>query len=227
MAFILSIETSTTRCSVALHENGELRSSQAHQVEKSHSSLLPSIVEEILKEAGRSYQDLDAVAVSSGPGSYTGLRIGVTTAKGFCYSLSIPLISVDTLDSMLQAVKGKFKGNHFLCPMLDARRMEVYTKMINQEMAEVWALQAKILDEDSLAAFNKETVYVFGNGMPKFKEIVAQENVVFIEDIYPDASNMGMLAYDKFQAAKFEDTAYFEPNYLKEWRTTTPKKQLI
>lgn len=199
---------------------------QAHQVEKSHSSLLPAIVEEILMEIDKSYQDLSAVAVSSGPGSYTGLRIGVTTAKGFCYSLSIPLIAVDTLDTMLEAVRDKFKGTYSLCPMLDARRMEVYTKLVDDEMKEVWPLQAKILDEKTFSEF-KNPVYLFGNGMPKYRKVTNQENLLFIDDIYPDASFMGRLAYEKYLTSQFEDVAYFEPNYLKEWRTTTPKKQLL
>lgn len=226
MALILSIETSTKVCSVALHKNGELLSSQLHQIDKSHSSLLPSIVSEICDEAKVTLQDLEAVAVSEGPGSYTGLRIGVTSAKGFCFALSIPLISIPSLDVMTEAVRDKFKGEHFLCPMMDARRMEVYTQMINEDDQVVWGLQPKILDEESFSEFSKP-VYLFGDGMPKFREIVNQENLLFIDDIYPDAKNMGRLGWKKFQEEKFEDIAYFEPNYLKEWRTTTPKKQLI
>ena len=225
MALILSIETSTDVCSVALHENGVLVGSQLHQVEKSHSSLLPTIAIEVLEETNHTFEDLGAIAVSAGPGSYTGLRIGVTTAKGFCYSMEIPLISVDTLDIMIQAVKGKFKGDHLLCPMIDARRMEVYTKMVNENGDKVWSLQPKILDENSFKEFNN-MVYVFGNGAPKFKEINTQENLIFIDEIVPDAMNMGELAYNKFQSGQFEDVAYFEPNYLKEWRTTMPKNKL-
>ncbi len=226
MALILSIETSTDVCSVALHESGELLESQIHQIEKSHSSLLPGIAGEVLKQANKDFKDLDAVAISAGPGSYTGLRIGTTTAKGFCFSMSIPLISIDTLDVLIAAVSGKFKGEHLLCPMLDARRMEVYTKMVDQDFEEIWPLQAKILDESSFDKIEK-TTYIFGNGMSKFKEISNQKNLVFIDEIVPDASHMGMLAFEKYQQSMFEDVAYFEPNYLKEWRTTTPKKQLL
>lgn len=226
MALILSIETSTRVCSVALHRDGETLSTQLHQIDKSHSSLLPGIVSEICDEAKVELKKLSAVAVSEGPGSYTGLRIGVTSAKGFCFALSIPLIAIPSLDVMIEAVRKKFKGEFYLCPMMDARRMEVYTKMTDQDDQEVWNLQPKILDENSFSEFTKG-VYLFGDGMPKFKEIVNQENLIFIEDIYPDAANMGRLAFEKFQASEFEDVAYFEPNYLKEWRTTTPKKQLI
>lgn len=226
MALLLSIETSTRVCSVALHENGELLSGQVHQIDKSHSSLLPGIVQEICDEANVTLKELDAVAVSSGPGSYTGLRIGVTSAKGFCFALSIPLISISSLDVMTEAVRNKFKGDFYLCPMMDARRMEVYTQMTDQEDQIVWDLQPKILDKNSLSSFTAP-VYLFGDGVPKFKEIVNQENLIFIDDIYPDAKNMGRVSFEKFQAKQFEDVAYFEPNYLKEWRTTTPKKQLI
>lgn len=226
LALILSIETSTKVCSVALHKNGEVLSKQLHQIEKSHSSLLPSIVIDICKEVNVAFEDLNAIAVSSGPGSYTGLRIGVSTAKGFAYTLGIPLIGIPTLDIMLEAVRGKFQGDFYLCPMMDARRMEVYTQMEDQNGSVVWELQPKILDEETFNAFEKP-VYVFGDGMPKFREIVQQDNLIFIDDIYPDAVYMGRMAFEHFQKAKFEDVAYFEPNYLKEWRTTTPKKQLI
>jgi len=226
VAVILSIETSTNVCSVALHAKGDLLSHQVHQVEKSHSSLLPGIVLEVCVEAKVTLQEVQAVAISEGPGSYTGLRIGFSTAKGFAYTLEIPAISVPTLDIMMEAVRGKFKGEYLLCAMMDARRMEVYTKMEDQDGEEIWAVQPKILDTQSFTAFEEPT-YLFGNGMPKFREICGQENLLYIDDIYPDAANMGSLAFDRFNAGKFEDVAYFEPNYLKEWRTTTPKKKLI
>ncbi|MEM0939316.1 MAG: tRNA (adenosine(37)-N6)-threonylcarbamoyltransferase complex dimerization subunit type 1 TsaB [Bacteroidota bacterium] len=226
MAFILSIETSTDVCSVALHKKGLLISNQLHKIDKSHSSLLPTIALEICKEANVILKEVEAIAVSEGPGSYTGLRIGVSTAKGFAYTLGIPVIAVPTIDIMLEAVRGKFQGKHLLCVMMDARRMEVYAKMENQDGKEIWPLQAKVLSQDSFADF-KETIYLFGNGMPKFREIVAQENLIFIDEIYPDAVNMGSIADLKYQAKIFEDVAYFEPNYLKEWQTTTPKKKLI
>ncbi|MEO9483452.1 MAG: tRNA (adenosine(37)-N6)-threonylcarbamoyltransferase complex dimerization subunit type 1 TsaB [Ekhidna sp.] len=226
MAVILSIETSTMVCSVAVHRNGELLSSQIHQVEKSHSSLLPGIGLEVCNEASLGFSDLDAVAVSSGPGSYTGLRIGVSTTKGICYTLSKKIISIPSLEVMAEAVRNKFPGEHLLCPMMDARRMEVYTQIEDQNGKKVWELAPKILDEDTFKEF-EQPLYLFGDGMPKFKEIASQENLIFIEDIFPDAKNMGRMAEDKFRKEEFEDIAYFEPNYLKEWRTTTPKKQLL
>ena len=226
MALILSIETSTNVCSVALHANGILVSHQVHQVEKSHSSLLPGIALEICQEKNKSLQDLNAIAISEGPGSYTGLRIGFSTVKGLAYTLEVPAISVPTMDIMLEALRGKCKGEHYLCAMMDARRMEVYTKMEDHKGGEVWKVQPKILDESTFREFEKP-VYLFGNGMPKFRDIVTQENLIFIDDIFPDAANMGRMALKRFEKGRFEDVAYFEPNYLKEWRTTTPKKKLV
>ena len=213
-------------CSVALHRDGELLSNQTHQVEKSHSSLLPGIGLEVCEKVGMTFDDLDAVAVSSGPGSYTGLRIGVSTAKGICYTLNKQLIAVPSLDIMAEAVRGKFLGDHLLCPMMDARRMEVYLQVEDQSGNVLWELQPKILDENTFSEFD-QSMYLFGDGMPKFQEIAKDDKLIFIEDIFPDASNMGRLAFEKFNQNQFEDVAYFEPNYLKEWRTTTPKKQLL
>lgn len=208
-----------------MHEDGILLGNELYQIEKSHSSLLPGIANEAVEKAGKELKDLSAVAVSEGPGSYTGLRIGVTNAKGLCYGLEIPLIAIGTLDILSAAVQDRLKGDFYLCPMLDARRMEVYTKLADQEGKEIWDTQPKILDEDSFSELEVLT-YVFGNGMPKFREIAKSDSLVFIDDIFPDASNMGQLAYKKFQNSLFEDVAYFEPNYLKEWRTTSPSNKL-
>lgn len=226
MATLLSLETSTDVCSVAIHQNGELLSHQVHNVQKSHSSLLPQIALDICQEAGLKLDEMSAIAVSEGPGSYTGLRIGVSTAKGFAYTLQIPLIAVPTLDIMLEAVRGKFPGDHYLCAMMDARRMEVYIKMEDHTGGERWKTQPMILEAHTFKE-QQDPVYLFGNGMPKFREIAAQDNLIFIEDIYPDAANMGRMALEKYQSNAFEDVAYFEPNYLKEWRTTIPKTKFI
>ena len=199
--------------------------SQLHQVEKSHSSLLPTIVLEICKEAGLSISDLAGIAVSEGPGSYTGLRIGISSAKGFAYSLKVPLIGIPTLDIMLEAVRNIHTGEFMLCAMMDARRMEVYTKMEDQDGQVIWDTQPKILDEYSFSEF-ENTIYVFGDGMPKFREVSLNRNLEFIDDVLPDASKMGRLAKERFELRNFEDVAYFEPNYLKKWRTTTPKNKL-
>ncbi len=225
MALILSLETSTHVCSTAIHDEGQLVTSQLHQVEKSHSSLLPTIVLEICKEAGLSISDLAGIAVSEGPGSYTGLRIGISSAKGFAYSLKVPLIGIPTLDIMLEAVRNIHTGEFMLCAMMDARRMEVYTKMEDQDGQVIWDTQPKILDEYSFSEF-ENTIYVFGDGMPKFREVSLNRNLEFIDDVLPDASKMGRLAKERFELRNFEDVAYFEPNYLKKWRTTTPKNKL-
>ena len=223
MSWIISIETSTNICSIALHYQGKLKSSITRQAEKSHSKLLPGLVLETCKKSEISLQDLKAVAVSVGPGSYTGLRIGVSSAKGLCYALSIPVISITSLDSMIEAVKGKDTYN--LCPMIDARRWEVYTKLVDHKGNKIWSEQAKILEENMFQTV-PNTTYIFGNGMNKFKEIANQNNLIFVENIFPNASNMGMLAYKKYVLEAFEDLAYFEPNYLKEWQAfTDPKKQ--
>ncbi|MEM6643805.1 MAG: tRNA (adenosine(37)-N6)-threonylcarbamoyltransferase complex dimerization subunit type 1 TsaB [Bacteroidota bacterium] len=226
MALILSIETSTNVCSAALHQEGTPIASSLHEVEKSHSSLLPGIALEICQSAGKTMRMLDAVAISSGPGSYTGLRIGISTAKGFAFTLGIPLIAVPTMEVLLEAVRGKFKGAHNLCAMMDARRMEVYTMMEDENGKVLWDTQAKILDSNAFASFAAPT-HLFGNGMPKFREINQQENLIFIEGIVPDAVNMGRIALEKYLEEKFEDVAYFEPNYLKEWQTTIPKNKLV
>ena len=130
------------------------------------------------------------------------------------------------MDVMLEATRGKFKGKHLRCAMMDARRMEVYTKMVDERNNPVWETQPKILDTETFESY-QETVCIFGNGMPKFRDIATQSNLEFIDGIVPDAVNMGRIAYDRFTAERFEDVAYFEPNYLKEWRTTTPKKKLV
>ena len=159
-------------------------------MEKSHSALLPGIAIDICKEVAVDFKDLNAIAVSEGPGSYTGLRIGISTAKGFAYTLRLPLIAVPTLDIISEAVRGKYKGEYHLCPMMDARRMEVYTQMEDQNGDEIWKLQPMILNEHSFSMFDKP-VYLFGDGMPKFRKIAHQDNLIFIDDIYPDAAHMG------------------------------------
>ena len=226
MALLLGIETSTNSCSVALHQNEKLLAGKQHFAEKSHASLLPGIAENLLKEAGVAYRDLDGVAVSAGPGSYTGLRVGAASAKAFCYALEIPLLAVGTLDIMVAGVMGRFKGVHYLCPMLDARRMEVYTKLADHQANEIRPACAVVPDPHIFAEW-KEPVYVFGNGMPKFRNIAFKKNLIFVDGEYPDARHMGRPAYRKFQQSLFENIVLFEPYYLKKWQTTTRKKSLF
>ncbi len=224
---ILHIETSTTVCSVAISNNGKLLYSIHDDNGMNHAEKLSPFVDKALKVLKENGLKLDAVAVSSGPGSYTGLRIGVSTAKGLCYGFGIPFISVDTLDILAIDVKKRreIESNALLCPMLDARRMEVYTKVLNFNFQSIEKITPKIIDENSFVDVLKENkIYFFGNGASKCKEVIQNENAIFIDDIQPLAENMIPLAEKKFKNKEFEDVAYFEPSYLKEFQATTSKK---
>ena len=226
MAHIISLETSTTICSVALHKEGLLVASQIYSLEKSHSTLLPGIIHELLNNTEMMMSDIDAFAISSGPGSYTGLRIGVSTIQGLAYALNKPVISINTLDVLIAAVTMVIGRDKYLCPMIDARRQEVYCKLI-YENEEVWATQAKIIDESSFQQFDGERIICFGNGAEKFGELFANTNVDIIGGIIPNAMNMGELAFSKFKTNEFVDVAYIQPEYAKEFHSIPSKKKLI
>lgn len=216
MGLILSIETATKSCSVALAKNGQLVDCIEEVSEKySHAEQLTVFIESILAKHQFKMKDLDAIAISSGPGSYTGLRIGVSTAKGLCYALDIPLISVSTLEAMAELKKTDFT-EHMLCPMIDARRMEVYCAMFSNEgQTEV---QAKVIDEDSFAAeLENGPVLFFGDGADKCQDTLRHPNAQFELGVYPSARGMIALAQQKFSEKQFEDLAYYEPFYLKEF----------
>lgn len=217
MALILCLETATTNCSVALAENGKVIAlKEDYNNQYSHAERLHIFIQEILKENKYTPEDLEAVAVSKGPGSYTGLRIGVSAAKGFCFSLDIPLISIPTLSSLAHQV-GKGEGD-YIFPLLDARRMEVYTAGFDADKQQISETQAKILDETSFEEYLEQgKVSFIGDGVAKFKEICKHENAQFIEDKLPSSKEMAALAYEKFLAEDFEDVAYFEPYYLKDF----------
>ncbi len=226
---ILHIETSTTICSVALSNNSKLLYSKYDDNGMNHAEKLSPFIDEALKVAKEKELKLDAISVSSGPGSYTGLRIGVSTAKGLCYGFGIPFISVDTLEILAIQVNknNEIENNSLLCPMLDARRMEVYTKMMRKDFQTIQKTTPKIIDETSFSDVLKENkVYFFGNGANKCQEVIKSENAIFIDDISPLAENMIPLAEEKFRNKEFEDVAYFEPSYLKEFQATTPKKRI-
>lgn len=225
MSLILSLETTTNICSVALHQDGKLIASKENHSSQSHSRLLAVFIRDILKESDFNVNDLNAVAVSQGPGSYTGVRIGVSTAKGLCYSLAIPLIAVNTLLAMAHGVVNYLKKeNHILCPMIDARRMEVYTLLIDTNANILMETKPLVIDENSFDEFLKENkVVFFGNGALKCKSVIKHTNAIFIEPIATSAIQVGMIAADYFKQDKFEDLAYFEPNYLKEYRAGKPK----
>lgn len=224
---ILHIETSTNVCSVALSENGTCLFSKSNAEGMNHAAMLSSFIAEALEELKPAQKKLDAVAVSSGPGSYTGLRIGVSTAKGLCYGLEIPLISVSTLEVMtVQALSSNVqdKENALFCPMIDARRMEVYAAFYNSTSQIKREISADIIDANSYAGIlDAQPVYFFGNGAEKCKPVLSHPNARFIDNLIPLAENMIPLAEKAFNENRFEDVAYFEPFYLKEFHTTAKK----
>lgn len=220
MSFILNIETSTTVCSASVSKFDQVISYREINDGYTHAENLHKFIESCLSEARIKTKDLAAIAVSKGPGSYTGLRIGVSAAKGLAYSLSIPLIAIETLQLMALAAKNQINElNVFYCPMLDARRMEVYTQIYNQNLVAQGSTQALIVNETSVEQFKTYPKLVFfGDGMPKCKDVFSTiPNSQHIENIHPSAKNMSALTYQKFIHKEFEDVAYFEPYYLKDF----------
>ncbi len=216
MALILNLETATTNCSVSLAKDGQLLSIKEHDTPNySHSEQLHIFIAEVLQSASVEINEIDAIAVSKGPGSYTGLRIGVSAAKGLCFALDIPLISIPTLESMANQVN--MLNYDFIVPVLDARRMEVYSAVFNGGI-EVRETRAEIIDENSFQDYiGKGTVLLTGNGAEKCKPFLAHENVSFDIDIVPSAREMCKLSYRKYLQKDFENTAYFDPYYLKDF----------
>lgn len=228
MANILCLETATNICSVALFSDNELLGYQEYHLEKSHSNLIPGIIDSTIGNASLQKGDLQAIAVSQGPGSYTGLRIGVSAAKGLCFALNIPLIAVDTLQLMAVEVNRTNFNDALLCPMIDARRMEVYALLINSKNQVFAPPTPYIIDETSFSKeLNEGEVWFFGNGAAKCRPVLgAHPNARFISEVHPTARAMGALAFTAYQSAAFKDVAYFEPFYLKDFRLTKPKSQL-
>lgn len=225
MAIILNLETATTNCSVSLAENGSTIAIKEHDAPNySHSEQLHLFIQEVLKEASLSLTDVDAIAVSKGPGSYTGLRIGVSAAKGLCFSLDIPLISVPTLDSMAYQARGAKVD--FVIPVLDARRMEVYSKVFDTDLNEIRETKAEIIDENSFASYLKKgKVLLMGSGAEKCKEVLSNAGLEFNFSVVPSAKEMSQLSHVKYKAGEFEDVAYFEPYYLKDFILQQKKKK--
>ncbi len=225
MARILSLETSTSICSVAIHERGALLAVAEIKEPGAHAEKLLVLVDEVFEKAGLNFGDLDAVAVSQGPGSYTGLRIGVSTAKGIAYGLDIPLIGINTLQAM--AASQPLKPEEFVVAVLDARRKEVYTQTFGDSLQEISSIEAVVLEEGVFASvLEKGKVYFVGDGVEKVQEEVQHPNALFIEDWESSlsAKNMGQLAFEKFARQEFEDLAYFVPNYLKEFKALQSTK---
>ncbi|WP_313111960.1 tRNA (adenosine(37)-N6)-threonylcarbamoyltransferase complex dimerization subunit type 1 TsaB [Aequorivita sediminis] len=216
MAIILCIETATTNCSVALSIDGEVKAIREENNQKySHAEKLHVFIEAVLKEANIEKSKLDAIAVSKGPGSYTGLRIGVSAAKGLCFALDIPLISTLTLEVLAQQVTCQ---DCFIIPLLDARRMEVYSAIFNADKKQIQDTQAIIIDENSFAEYlnEKKTVFI-GDGTAKFEAICNHNNAEFHKITYPSSAEMASLAEAKYKIGDTESVAYFEPYYLKEF----------
>jgi len=226
VAYLLHIESTSTVCSVAISKDADLVAIKELNNGYTHAENLHVFIDELLKGNTLKPSDLSAISISSGPGSYTGLRIGFSAAKGLAYTLQIPLISIDTLKALSVAAIKKTTTNALFCPLMDARRMEVYCASYDNQLNEVLPIQALVLTEDSIKAFDlNNPICFFGDGMPKAKELLqAIPQSFFMDDIIASASNMIELAFAKYQAKDFADVAYSEPNYLKEFFFTTAKK---
>jgi tRNA threonylcarbamoyladenosine biosynthesis protein TsaB len=222
VTYILNLETATKNCSVSISQNGQtILCKEMAEAGYSHAEKLHVFIEDCIKESNISFIDLSAIAVSQGPGSYTGLRIGVSAAKGLCFALDLPLIAVDTL----QVLASKLSiSDGVIIPMIDARRMEVYSAIFNAKYEKVREVQAEILIENSYEQIS-ESIHFVGDCAEKAKTVLTKSNFIFHEEIiYPSANEMSELSYKKFQENNFEDVAYFEPYYLKDFMATVSKK---
>jgi tRNA threonylcarbamoyladenosine biosynthesis protein TsaB len=231
---VLCIETATNLCSVALCNSTGVISVKESSDSKSHASMLTVLIGEILKENDIKVKDLEAVAVGKGPGSYTGLRIGVSVAKGMAFAASIPLIGVETTVSMYWGMEGRIeeitgdRPNTLLCPMLDARRMEVYYAIYDPEAVIVKEIAAEVISENTFADLPaSKKIILFGDGAAKCKEMIKRKNVYFADDFRISASHMQKPVYHSVNERHFEDVAYFEPFYLKDFITSVPRKNIL
>jgi tRNA threonylcarbamoyladenosine biosynthesis protein TsaB len=222
LAYLLNIETATKNCSVSLAKDGKtIALKELNDGGYSHAEKLHEFIKVVIAEANITISDIDAVAVSKGPGSYTGLRIGVSAAKGLCFALNIPLISINTLQSLAQSVS---IDEVYIIPLLDARRMEVYSEVFKNNK-NIRNVLAEIIDETSFNEYlNESKVYFLGDGAEKCKELIKHKNAHFIDDKFPSANDMSALSYEKYKKNDIEDVAYFEPFYLKDFVVTTAKK---
>jgi len=217
MPVILSLETSTDVCSVALHDSDNLLAEAVLREPQAHASRLAPLIEQVAATSGVDFNDLDGIAVTSGPGSYTGLRIGTSTAKGLCYGLDIPLVTVGTLELMAFQVAGINSGA-LLCPMIDARRMEVYCMVADPALKVLEGVSARVVDEATFAELlNGNQVLFFGNGAAKCRSVIKHTNAIFLDDVVPLARSLGEIAQKRFAANQFEDLIGFKPFYLKEF----------
>ncbi|PQJ79488.1 tRNA (adenosine(37)-N6)-threonylcarbamoyltransferase complex dimerization subunit type 1 TsaB [Polaribacter porphyrae] len=224
MSLILNIETSTKNCSVSIANEGEvLVIKELNNGNYSHAEMLHPFIDDIINKSNISLSDIDAIAVSKGPGSYTGLRIGVSAAKGLCFAFDKPLISIDTLTSLSYSIT---INQGIIVPMIDARRMEVYSAIFDANHQLVREIKADIVDEETyLEYLEKSRVYFLGDGATKCKEIIKHKNAIFIESKYPSAREMAKLSFDKYKISDTENVAYFEPFYLKDFIVIPEKKK--
>lgn len=229
MAVILNIDTATNACSVALAVDGKTVISRTKEEGRSHSELLGVFIDEVITEAEKQSLKPEAIAISAGPGSYTGLRIGASLAKGLCFGYQIPLIAIDTLKLLAHTViRQKQYENALFCSMIDARRMEVYSEIFNEKLASVRPIKAEVIDGDSFSEYlDKQKVIFFGDGAAKCKETIQHANAIFVDDVLPLATNLTELSEQAFNANKFEDTAYYEPLYLKNFVVIPSKKDVL
>lgn len=215
---LLHLETSTKNCSVAVSKNNEMLClCEEYSEQYTHSEKLHQFVMWALEGAKINLKELSGICVSKGPGSFTGLRIGVSAAKGFSFGLNLPLISINSLEILAQSQINK--GYDLIIPMIDARRMEVYTASFDGHGQQISSIESKILDENSFSEFSDKRIAFVGDAVEKSKSILQLPFSFFIENSYPSAKYMMQLGEEKFKNKEFEDTAYFEPYYLKEFRT--------
>ena len=235
MALILNIETSTEVCSAALSRDGVLINIKENLEGQNHAKLITLYIKELLDESNIVVNQLDAIAVSGGPGSYTGLRIGVSVAKGICYASHLPLIAITSLEAMAQYVILNIRNIHpvktsqlLFCPMIDARRMEVYTSFYDLDCTQIRGIQADIIDHQSyLPYLENNSVLFFGNGASKCRAAINHSNAIFIDDVFTSARHMIPLSERNFQLRNFADTAYYEPFYFKDFIATVPVKNIF
>jgi len=222
--FLLGIETSTTNCSVSISKNGKtIALKEDNSTNYSHAESLHVFIKNMVDTENLKLSDLSGIIISKGPGSYTGLRIGVSTAKGLCYALDIPLLSVNTLESLAHQIKAE--ENCYIIPMLDARRMEVFTAVYDQDYKTIEETNALVLDENSYLNYLNERPCTFiGNGVAKFQEICNHPNASFKTQQFPSAQELSIIGFEKFKNKQFEDVAYFEPFYLKDFVAIKSKK---
>ena len=225
---ILCVDTTSEFCSVSLFNGNELVNTVNSKIERSHSKLIISLVEKVIKESKIEISDIDAFSISRGPGSYTGLRIGLSCLKGFCYGLDKPLISLNTLKILAKSATEKIDNkDSYICPMVDARRMEVFTKLYNYSMDEISGDSALILDNNSFSNYKDKIIYFVGSGSSKFEDISDNINFKFLPDIIPNSIHMGELSFNKFLNNDFEELSTFEPNYIKDFYLIKKKDKWI